>query len=236
MSKSIAVMQPYIFPYLGYFQLIASVDKFVFYDDVNFIKKGWINRNRILVNGSDYTFTVPLQKMSQNNLIFETYIKNEVYNDWKNKFLQTVELNYKKAPEFPKVYSMLTNFFEYEYVSISEIAIESIKLVSEYLELTTEFIVSSKTYSNKGLERQERLIDICKKEQKYHYINALGGQELYKKIDFINQGIKLDFLKSLPIQYKQFNNTFVPWLSIIDVLMFNSISDVNNMLKHYELI
>lgn len=236
MSKSIAVMQPYIFPYIGYFQMIKAVDKFVFYDDVNFIKKGWINRNRILVNGSDYKFTVPLQNVSQNNLISETYIKNDVYNDWKNKFLQTVELNYKKAPEFEKVFSMLTNFFESEYVLISEIAIESIKLVSEYLEVNTEFIISSETYDNKAMERQERLIHICKKEQQNHYINALGGQELYKKTDFLNQGIRLEFLKSLPIQYQQFNKDFVPWLSIIDVIMFNTKDQVKKMLDKYELI
>lgn len=234
--EKIAIMQPYIFPYIGYFQLIAAVDKFVLYDDVNFIKKGWINRNRILVNGSDYVFTVPLQKISQNNLIFETYIKNDVYNEWKSKFLQTVELNYKKAPEFIKVYSMLTSFFETEYVSISKMAIESIKLVCNYLEINTEFIVSSESYDNKGMERQERLIDICKKEQQNYYINALGGQELYKKADFLNQGIKLKFINSSPIQYKQLNKEFVPYLSIIDVLMFNSIADVNLMLKQYELI
>lgn len=236
MSKSIAIMQPYLFPYIGYFQLIDAVDKFAFYDDVNFIKKGWINRNRLLVNGADYTFTVPLKKISQNNLIFESYIKHDVYEDWKNKFLHTIELNYKKAPEFNKVYCMLDFFFSKEYNSVSEIAIQSVILISNYLGIDTEFVISSQSYHNRGLERQERLIDICKIEKIDRYVNALGGQELYKKEDFLKDGIQLEFIKSLPIEYKQFSNDFKPWLSIIDVLMFNSVENISSMLKRYELI
>jgi hypothetical protein len=232
----IAVMQPYIFPYIGYFQMVYAVDKFVFYDDVNFIKKGWINRNRILVNGRDYMFTVPLLKASQNNLILESYIQDEGYLEWKNKFLQTIELNYKKAPHFKEVYQLLKVFFDKKFHNISEMAIESVRLVVDYLGIKTNFAKSSEAYQNKGMERQERLIDICKKENANHYINALGGQELYKKEDFLKKGIKLDFIKTLPIEYKQFNNDFVSWLSIIDVMMFNDIEEIKSMLKLYKLI
>lgn len=232
----IAVMQPYIFPYIGYFQMINAVDKFVFYDDVNFIKKGWINRNRILVNGKDYMFTVPIVKVSQNNLISESFIQKEVYVEWKNKFLQTLELNYKKAPQFLDIYTLLRTYFEGNFYTISEMAIESVRLVSEYLDLKTDYVLSSEAYNNRGMERQERLIDICKQEGSNHYINALGGQELYKKEDFLKEGIRLDFIKTLPIDYKQFNNEFVPWLSIIDVLMFNSKEEAQEMLNKYELV
>lgn len=232
----IAVMQPYIFPYIGYFQMVNAVDKFVFYDDVNFIKKGWINRNRILVNGRDFMFTVPLLKASQNNLILESYIQKEVYNEWKNKLLHTIEFNYKKAPEFTNIFHLLETIFNSEHETISDIAIDSIKTVSNYLGIKTEFINSSEAYNNKGLERQERLIDICKQENANHYINALGGQELYKKEDFLKEGIKLDFIKTLPIDYKQFNNDFIPWLSIIDVLMFNTVFEIKEMLNKFELI
>ena len=229
-------MQPYIFPYIGYFQMVHAVDKFVFYDDVNFIKKGWINRNRILVNGKDFMLTVPLLKASQNNLILESYLRKDTYGEWKDKLLQTIELNYKKASHFEEIFPLLKTFFDADYQNISEMAIESVKLVSQYLGLNTEFALSSEAYENRGLERQKRLIDICKIEKANHYINALGGQELYKKEDFLKEGIKLDFIKTLPIEYKQFNNDFVPWLSIIDVLMFNSKEEAQEMLNKYELV
>jgi|SRR5690606_3184039 len=232
----IAVMQPYIFPYIGYFQMVNAVDKFVFYDDVNYIKQGWINRNRILGSNKDYLFTVPLKNASSFSLISETLINEVLFEKWKLKFLQTIQQSYKKAPHFERVFDMLKTFFNSNYVSISEMAIESVKLVSEYLGLDTEFVLSSETYQNKELERQERLIDICKTENANHYINALGGQELYKKEDFLKEGIQLDFIKTQQIEYKQFNNEFMPWLSIIDVLMFNSKEEIAEMLNKYELV
>lgn len=232
----VAVMQPYIFPYIGYFQLINAVDKFVFYDDVNFIKKGWINRNRILVNSNDFVFTVPLNKVSQNNLINETLINAENFEKWKQKFIQTLTESYKKAPFFRQTYELVDFILSKNYQTISELASESVKLISNYIGIETVFLNSSETYHNKGLEKQTRLIDICRLENANHYINALGGQELYKKEDFSKQGIKLDFIKSLPVEYKQFNEKFVPWLSIIDVMMFNSQEEIQNLLTKYELI
>jgi len=216
--------------------MIKAVDKFVFYDDVNFIKKGWINRNRILVSGKDFMFTVPLQKTSQNNLILNSYIKQEAYNEWRDKLYVTIDLNYKKAPYFDDAFRIITNVLNQNTTSISELAIESIKQVSEYLELNTLFIKSSETYNNRSLERQERLIAICKSENASHYVNAIGGQELYTKESFEKENIKLNFIKPLPIEYKQFNNDFVPWLSIIDVLMFNSKEEIKLMLNSYKLI
>lgn len=231
-----AIMQPYIFPYIGYFQLIYVVDKFVFYDDVNFIKKGWINRNRILVNESDFLFTVPLQKISQNVLIKNTYINEGDYVVWKNKFLQTVEMNYKKAPYFEVVFELIKNILDVHNSTISSLAIDSIQIISKYLCLETDFIISSQSYENISLERQNRIIDICQQEGTNQYINALGGQELYKKEDFLQHGIKLNFLQTLPIEYKQFKNEFVPWLSIIDVMMFNSPEQIRNLLNKFTLI
>lgn len=231
----LAVMQPYIFPYIGYFQLINAVDTFVFYDDVNFIKQGWVNRNRILVNGNDFMFTVPLQKVSPNKLILESYIHKQTYIDWKDDLLATIVLNYKKAPEFEHVYEMLNTFLNLDFNSISEMAMESIKMVSAFIGIQQKFLVSSETYKNKGLEKQERLIAICKQEKANHYINMAGGKDLYNKEIFSKEGIKLDFIQSLPIEYKQFNNEFIPWLSIIDVLMFNKRACIKEMLDRYEL-
>lgn len=232
----LAIMQPYVFPYIGYFQMVNAVDKFVFYDDVNFIKKGWINRNRILVNEQDYTFTIPLQKASQNNLIKDSYINLNTYTEWKTKFYQTLEHNYKKSPNYNAITALIQSILENKKETISELSIASIKQIADYLNIETSFVLSSENYHNQGMEKEERLIDICKKEGATQYINAIGGQELYKKENFDIHGIQLNFIKPLPIEYKQFNNDFVPWLSIIDVLMFNSIDEVKLMLDKYELV
>lgn len=229
-------MQPYLFPYIGYFQMIKAVDKFVFYDDVNFIKQGWINRNRILLNAKDFMFTVPLQKANSFTLIKDSLINDKLYNGWKVKFQQTLNQNYKKAPFFDNVISLIHAILEKEHKSISDLAMDSVREISNYLHLKTEFIISSETYNNQGLDRLERLISICKTEHATEYINAVGGQELYSKEDFKNHGIELHFIKSQPIEYTQFKNEFVPWLSIIDVLMFNSIEEINEMLNKYELV
>ncbi|MGX9985360.1 WbqC family protein [Soonwooa sp.] len=232
----IAVMQPYIFPYIGYFQMIKVVDTFVFYDDVNFIKQGWINRNNILLGNKAYLFTVPLDSANSFVEIKETLINKKLYKDWREKFLKTLYQNYKKAPFFSETWQILESVFNQDVNTINELAILSIKQIAQYLELKTNFKIASESFQNRQLERQNRLIDICQREQAQHYINAIGGQALYKKEDFITQGIKLDFIKSKPIQYKQFNNDFVPWLSIIDILMFNSVEEVNFMLDQYELL
>lgn len=225
----IAIMQPYVFPYIGYFQLISSVDKFVFYDDVNFIKKGWINKNRILVNGSDFSFSIPIEKISQNKLISETLIKSDLYDAWTNKFLQTLELNYKKAPQFDNVYEIVRDTIVYKYDTISSLAIRSITNVLSYLNIEKKIILSSKTYDNIDLVKGQRLVDICRIEDSLFYVNSIGGQALYDKDEFLSQGIQLNFLRPQIEIYKQFNSNFVPGLSIIDILMFNDKEKVVQM-------
>ena len=231
----IAVMQPYLFPYIGYFQMIKAVDKFIFYDDVNFIKQGWINRNKILVNKKEFLFTVPLQKANSFCLIKDTLINEKLYDGWKIKFQQTINQNYKKAPYFDVIVNLIHQVLDQGCKTISELAIISTVVISKYLKLETEFIISSEKYHNQEFDRLERLLDICKIENATQYINAVGGQELYKKEDFLAEEIKLNFIKSNFIQYKQFENDFVPWLSVIDVLMFNSVSDIHVMLDKYNL-
>jgi hypothetical protein len=233
----VAIMQPYFFPYIGYFQLVAAVNKFVIYDDVNFIKGGWINRNNVLINKKSNLFTVPLNKASSNTLINETKINFKFYNIWKVKFLRSLEQSYKKSPYFTEVYNLIENVLEIkENDLISELAVNSIKNVSDYLQIDTEFCKSSVNYNNKTKSGQERVLDICGIEKASHYINPIGGIELYSKNTFKENGIVLNFIKSRPIIYTQFDNDFSPWLSIIDVLMFNSVSEVNKMVNQYELL
>ncbi len=228
-------MQPYFFPYIGYFQLIAAVDKFVIYDDVSFINKGWINRNNILINGKAGLIIVPLNGASQNKLIKDIAPVSE--KKWRNTLLKTIEQNYKKAPMYNSVYSLLQQLINDDAETISELNYKGIKVVCDYLNISTTLIPSSDVYGNSNLKGQFRILDICTIEKADHYINPIGGIELYDSKLFNENKIKLSFIKSSAISYAQFNNVFAPNLSIIDVLMFCEPEFVHiQLIKAYELI
>lgn len=230
----IGIMQPYFFPYIGYWQLINAVDKFVIFDDVNFIKKGWINRNNILLNDNAHLFTLPLSKASQNKLINEICVNND--ETMKLNLLKTMELCYKKAPYFQDVIKILEDIILYPENNLSLFLKYQIETVCSYLNIQTEIITSSSLDNNKFLHAQDKIIDICKLEGANHYINPIGGVDLYDKAVFENNNIKLNFIKSCDISYQQFNDNFIPNLSIIDVMMFNKLEDIQRFLDKYELI
>jgi len=230
----IAIMQPYIFPYIGYFQLINAVDKFVVLDDVNYINKGWINRNSILVNGKGNLFTIPLKEASQNKLINEIYISDEP--KWKINFLKTIQQNYKKASHFGIVYPIIEEIVNSINSKISAFNYYAIIKINNYLGIKTEIISTSSMYGNCALKAQNKIIDICKKENATIYINPIGGVELYNREDFTDKNLELFFIKSNDIKYLQFSNDFSPWLSIIDVMMFNSPQTITNFLEQYTLV
>lgn len=229
----LAIMQPYAFPYIGYFQLLNAVDKFVILDDVNFIMRGWINRNRILINGKDHLFTIPVKNASQNRLICECEISE---NNWKEKFLKTIEFNYIKAPFFNECLSVLDSIINYKEKDLSKWLLFQIKEICNYLSIKTEIVESSRIYSSQHLKAQTKIIDICRQEGATYYYNAIGGKELYDPQEFKENKIILKFLKSIPSQYHQFRNEFVPFLSIIDIMMFNSVNEIQVQLNNYELI
>jgi hypothetical protein len=229
----LAIMQPYIFPYIGYFQLISAVDKFVILDDVNFIMRGWINRNRILVNGKDHLFTIPLKKASQNKLIFECEL---VEGNWNAKFLKTIEICYNKAPFYSDCFGVISSILSTSENNLSKLLSFQLKEICNYLNIKTEIVDSSRLYSNRHLKAQEKIIDICNKESADNYYNAIGGKELYDLEEFKKNNIKLRFLRTRPQKYFQFNNDFLPFLSIIDIMMFNDKDTISGFLNEYELI
>lgn len=231
----IAIMQPYIFPYIGYFQLIKAVDTFVFYDDVNFIKRGWINRNKILINGEESLISLPCIKASQNKEIKD--IEIDLSDSQYKKTLKSISFSYKNAPFYNDVFPIVENCLESNNKLISDLAIESVNVICNYLGIKTKFEISSQRYTHtKGLEKAERLIEIAKLEKAESYINPIGGQAIYTKQYFKSHNINLQFLKPVIKEYKQYNNLFVPNLSIIDVLMFNSIEEIHLMLDNFEII
>lgn len=232
----IGIMQPYVFPYIGYFQLIHSVDKFVCYDDVTFIKQGWINRNRILLNSSPHFFTIPLASASSNKEIKDTEINYNLYPKWKTKFYRTVEQAYKKSPYYSQVIPVITDVLDKKYQSISELAMESIRSVCSYVNIDREF-GSCDIYNNSELNAQDRVLDICKQELATQYINVQGGRELYSKDAFSENNIELFFISPAKVEYEQNAKDFVPWLSIIDVLMYNDIQTISEkILPKYDLL
>ncbi|WP_128545210.1 WbqC family protein [Larkinella soli] len=231
---TIAIMQPYFLPYIGYLQLMNAVDKFIFYDDVAYINRGWVNRNRILVNGKDHLFTVPLRDASQNKRIRDIDLGDDP--KWRPKLLQTLAQSYRKAPFYNTVYPLLEKVVNLEARTIADLVRESFSVLNDYLGIRTEIVPSSVIYQNEALKGQERILDICRQEKADRYINPIGGMEIYDRQRFTDEGIELFFIRSRRVEYPQFSNEFIPWLSIADILMFNEVDAVRKMLEEYDLI
>ena len=227
-------MQPYFLPYIGYWQLMNAVDKYVIYDDVNFIKGGWINRNKILMNDEGKMINLQMYGASPNKLINKVEVLgNPVYN---KKLLKTIESCYQRAPYYSKIIPIIEDIILQDEKNLAKYLEYSIRKICNYLHIDTEIIVSSTMHKDNGLKGQNKVIEIAHVLSADEYINAIGGQNLYSYQDFTNQGIKLMFLKTRTIEYKQYDNKFVPNLSILDVIMFNSVERIKTMLESFELL
>lgn len=219
-------------PYIGYFQLMKAVDKYVIYNDVNYIKGGWVARNNILINGEKQLFTIKLQGASPNKHFAEI----QILDDFK-KLIKTLEMNYSKAPFFQLTMGLMEKIFSYPEKRLDLFIKNSFEQILFYLGIKTELILSSDIAKDNSLRGKDKVMEICKILEADTYYNAIGGKELYDKKEFENNGISLHFLKTDEnLRYKQFSNMdFVPNLSIIDVLMFNSVEKINSLLDEYML-
>lgn len=230
----IGIMQPYFLPYIGYWQLMNAVDRYVVYDDVNYIKRGWINRNRILVNGEPRYINIRIVDASQNRLIRDTRIdRNGAETE---KSLRTVEQAYKKAPCFRAVYPLVEEILTFPQERLVDFLLHSFRTVRAYLGIETELLLSSEIEKDGALKGQEKILSICRTLGADQYYNAIGGRELYSFREFERNGIRLSFLETQEIVYKQYGNPFQSNLSILDVMMFNSREQVREMLGRYRLI
>lgn len=226
----LAVMQPYLFPYIGYFQLIYAADLFLVYDDVSFIKQGYINRNSILSPNGVTRFTVPVPSASSNKLISELAFSPDV-----SKVLKTIEQSYSKAPYYKAVFPMVRGILEHEDRSIAAICQKSYQDIFSYIGVERKLKKTSEIVYDRTLNARDRLMDLCHKFNADCYINASGGRALYCKADFLRQGLSLRFIDSLPLRYQQSNQEFVKNLSIIDVLMNCPPNEVVDLMRKYEL-
>lgn len=228
-------MQPYLFPYIGYFQLMDAVDRFVVADDLQFIKQGWINRNRLLINGVPAYFTVPLKRHPSDALIREVEIDDRPARRWRRTLLKTIGNFYRRAPSFEPVFPIVERVIAGPFNLIADMARASLREVGSYLGISATIVESSSVFGNAHLKAQERVLDTCRAAGATDYVNAIGGRDLYAAEAFLSRGIRLHFLCGDAIEYPQFGSPFVPSLSIIDVLMCTSQTEARALLKRYRL-
>lgn len=227
----LALMQPYFLPYIGYWQLINHVDTFVIYDDVNFIKQGYINRNTILSQGNAQYFTLETRGASSFKNICDINV-----GDNREKLLKTVSNNYSRAPHYSDVMPLIERIISNNEPVLSKYLGYSISSIADYLHLEADIIYSSDIKKSPDLKGKDRVINICQILGANTYVNSIGGQALYDREDFHRHGIQLQFLKSNLPEYRQFNHEFVSGLSILDVLMFNDRSSIIGYLEDFQLL
>ncbi|MDO8264593.1 MAG: WbqC family protein [Gallionella sp.] len=230
----LAIMQPYFFPYIGYFQLIAAIDLFIVYDNIKYTKKGWINRNRMLQNGKDVMFSLPLKSDSDHLDVCQRELSTNFNRD---KFLNQFKGAYRRAPYFEQTFPLVEQIARYEDTNLFRYLQHAIVKTCKHLGITTEIRNSSDIAIDHTLKNQDKVLALCEAVGASTYVNAIGGVELYSKESFREKDIDLKFIQSKPFEYPQLGNAFVPWLSIIDVMMFNPIETIQTCIAtNYKLI
>lgn len=254
----LGLMQPYFLPYIGYFQAINEVDKYILYENLTFIKDGWMNRNRILIKDGSISFiTVPILNKSSNNFIYDVRIDNT--RKWNTKILKSIYLNYKGSKFFEEVYPLFEFLLNNSYVYLYELNAKMIIEISRFIGISTpiefnnkekyiqledkllkiyqgdynDFLNMNKTHP---IKKVARILAILNYEFADVFVNAIGGMELYNKVEFAQYGIDLKFIQTDEFIYPQFLDKFIPNLSIIDVLMHNGKDGTMNLIKQYTLI
>lgn len=230
----LAIMQPYFLPYIGYFQLISAVDLFIVYDNIKYTKKGWINRNRMLQNGKDVMFSLPLKGDSD----YLDVCQRELSTDFnRNRLLNQFKGAYQRAPYFEQAFPLIEEIVHHDNANLFQFLQHCIVKTCQRLGITTEIKNSSEIDIDHTLKNQEKVLALCEAVGATTYVNAIGGMELYSKDTFRGKGIDLKFIQSNPFEYPQLGNAFVPWLSIIDVMMFNPLETIQSCIStNYELI
>ncbi len=232
----LAIMQPYFFPYLGYLALIKHTDHFVVFDTPQFIRHGWIERNRILKHQEGWQYIkVPLEKHKRETAIKDVRIKNTA--DWKRKIIAQLNHYKKKANYYREVMDLLEEVFNFETDSIVKLDVFALEKVLEYLRIDFKYSIFSEMNLKvkKPQSPDEWALNITKAMEADEYINLPGGKDFFDKNKYEKEGIALKFLNINLTEYDQKRKLFEPGLSIIDVMMFNSPQNINNMLDNYEL-
>ena len=223
-------MQPYFFPYIGYFQLIEVSDIFVIHDDVQYVKQGWVNRNRILRDDKVQWISFPVLKSSHDNPINERFYKADP--ETRNQLLRRIEAAYREASQFGDIYSLIANIMRFPNRNVATFNTNLIAKISTCIGINTTLIASSKLPKDERLSGQDRVIDICRYLGATSYINPIGGRKLYQAERFSREGMALAFLEPAVLMKTGLN----PPLSIIDHLMHRSGESLSDALDEYRLI
>ena len=228
-------MQPYFLPYIGYFQLIAACDLFVVYDNIKYTKKGWINRNRMLLNGADAMFSLPLQAGPDHLDVVERELAP---GKERHKWLAQLKGAYRHAPHYAATLPLLERIAACPEDNLFRFLHAALLATCEHLAITTPIRISSTVSIDHALKGQDKVLALCEALHARSYVNAIGGMELYAREDFAARGIALHFIRARPLDYPQLDGKpHVPWLSIVDVLMFNPLDTVRSLVHtHYDLI
>jgi hypothetical protein len=230
----LAVMQPYFMPYIGYFQLIAAVDRLIVYDNIKYTKKGWINRNRMLKNGKDVMFSLPLKRGSDSLDVCKRELATNFNRD---KLLNQFKGAYARAPYFEQTFSLLEQIVRYDGTNLFSYIHHSLVRSCKHLGIATDIRISSDIAIDHELKNQDKVLALCHASGADTYINAIGGMELYDRDVFRAQGVALKFIRTEPFEYTQFGARFVPWLSMADVMMFNAPEQIGAIVRGgYELV
>jgi hypothetical protein len=234
-AMKIGIMQPYFLPYLGYFQIMKACDKYVVYDNIQFTKKGWIHRNRMLLNGKDALFSLPL-KNDSDYLNIDQRALADTFDKEKNKILGQIKSAYGKAPQFKTAYPVIESIFNHPDTNLFGYIYHAISAIKDYLRIDTPLVVSSGISMNHELKGKYRVMEIVKQLGGDTYINPIGGVELYDKQEFTDNGIALHFHKMQTVVYPQFKNDFVPYLSILDLMMFVDRDELIGLLDRFDFV
>jgi hypothetical protein len=217
----LAIHQPLFLPYVGYWQLMTSVDLFVIYDNAKFVKQTWISRNRLLREGQAAWFTLPLHNAPDSLDIRD----REIAADFdRAKMLRQFAGAYRRAPYFNETYPLLERILDSHELNLFRFLLNSINIIAAHLGIETRIVVSSAVVPQvitDNLKGQDKVLAICNHLDADTYINAPGGMSLYDKSAFAANNIDLRFIRPKPLVYPQFARDFVPWLSIADVMIFN---------------
>jgi hypothetical protein len=230
----IAIMQPYFLPYIGYWQLIQAVDKFVILDDVNYINRGWINRNRISVHGEPCWMTLPLIAASQNRLISEIDLLPD--DGWKSRLIKKVEDSYQGESSFPATMQVFRELMGRAQGNLSVYLAATIQRICDLLALATEIIPSSRIFPKEDLKGQHRILDICAKLGADEYLNPPGGRDLYDSELFAGCGIKLMFLDASQSGIGLKSGSYCgEMLSLLDTLMMNPLEAIRAAVSKFQI-
>jgi hypothetical protein len=227
----VAIMQPYFFPYVGYFQLIGAVDLFIVYDNIKYTKKGWINRNRFLRDGEPCTFTLPLRQGSDTLDIRDRWLAEGFERD---KLLRQWAGAYRRAPFVDEAMGVLEPVVRCPAANLFDFLHHSIVAVCAALGITTELLVSSGVSADHALKGEARVLSICRATGADLYLNPIGGVKLYEEAHFAERGVTLRFHALRPIRYTQGGSPWVPHLSIVDVLMYSGLEGTRVLLGAFD--